>query len=482
MRSNSKFISSNPLAFVIGILGIGFGLILGFLAGMNPIIPAAVIVGVFGIIYFLTNLQQSVLGLLIIRSSLDCLSAEQVPAAFAIVLDILIILYIVVSIFRKQVVYTDTFWFFLVGWVLLQSLWVILLPLGGLGFDGSLFIEAIREWVRLFSWIMVYLIVLQLKNKVHPEVVLSVLFLSLVAPLLVSFLQIFVPSILPLQLSATVVPEPGSLGVGISRIRGTFGHPNTLTTFTYLFIGLTYWKINNSQRRWIWLVVMAFLVFLYVTTKALFAIMMLAVFMIALVLPRLNILTMIGVTTLFTGMIGLFASSDFGQKRLDSISGTPLLNPDLDISRAILLSQGDNNSFNWRLAQWDYLMNASQQSPLLGFGLGLSTHVSTNKLLPHNDYVRALIEGGQVGLIFFLVFLIAQFIQLVKLFLASPINSKQRSFCYTLLAIFSGIPVGMVTENIWSHTTLFFYWFTLIAIAGWDWEKPISNKSSTQTT
>jgi O-antigen ligase len=482
MPSNSKFISSNPLAFVIAILGIGFGLIVGFLAGMNPIIPSAIVVVVVVTIYFLTNLQQSVLGLLIIRSSLDCLSAQQVPAAFAIGLDVLIILYIAVSIFRRQIVYTDTFCFFLVGWVFLQSLWVILLPFGGLGLDGSFFIEAMREWVRLFSWTMVYLTVMQLKNKIHPEVILSILFLSLVAPILVAFLQILVPSILPPQLSSTIVPEPGSLAEGVARIRGTFGHPNTFTSFTYLFIGLTYWKINNSQRRWFWLSIMALLVFIYVTIKALFAIMMLAVFMIVIVLPRLNILTMIGVTSLFAGMVALFGSTDFGQKRLDSISGTPLLNPDLDVSRAILLSKGDNNSFNWRLAQWDYLMNASQQSPLLGFGLGLSAYVSNNNLLPHNDYVRALIEGGQVGLICFLVLLIAQFIHLVKLLLASPIKSRQKSFCYTLIAIFAGIPVGMITENIWSHTTLFFYWFTLVAIAGWDWEKPTNNQSSTQST
>lgn len=482
MPSNFKFIYSNPLAFVIGILGIGFGLIVGFLAGMNPIIPVAVVVVVVGTIYFLTNLQQSVLGLLIMRSSLDIFSAQQIPAAFAIGLDGLVILYTIISIFRRQVIYTDTFWFFLFGWVLLQSLWVILLPLGGLGLDGSFFIETIREWVRLFSWTMVYLIVMQLKNKVHPEVVLSALFFSLFAPFLLALLQAFIPSILPELLSGETVLESGYLSAEISRIRGTLGHPNTLTTFTYLFIGLTYWKINNSQRRWVWLGIMALLISVYVTAKALFSIMMLAVFMIVLVLPRLNILTMLGITSLFAGMIALFGSSDFGQKRLESLSGTPLLNPDLDISRAILLSQGDYNSFNWRLAQWDYLVNASQQSPLLGFGLGLSTHVSTNNLLPHNDYVRALIEGGQVGLICFLVFLIAQFIHLVKLFLTAPIKSRQRSFCYTLLAIFSGIPAGMITENIWSHTTLFFYWFTLIAIAGWDWERPISNQSSTQST
>jgi len=31
--------------------------------------------------------------------------------------------------------------------------------------------------------------------------------------------------------------------------------------------------------------------------------------------------------------------------------------------------------------------------------------------------------------------------------------------------------VGMITENIWTHTALFFYWWTLFAVAGWNWEE-----------
>jgi hypothetical protein len=29
----------------------------------------------------------------------------------------------------------------------------------------------------------------------------------------------------------------------------------------------------------------------------------------------------------------------------------------------------------------------------------------------------------------------------------------------------------MITENIWSHTTFFFYWWTLFGVAGWNWNE-----------
>jgi O-antigen ligase len=139
----------------------------------------------------------------------------------------------------------------------------------------------------------------------------------------------------------------------------------------------------------------------------------------------------------------------------------------MDISRAIILSKSDGNSFNWRLAEWTYLLKQWQYSPMLGFGLGTSTFVSHSKLLPHNDYIRALIEGGAIGIFTFITFLAAQIVRLVQL-IRSTTNNSQRQLCENLLAISVALPVGMITENIWSHTTFFFYWSALMAIAGWD--------------
>jgi O-antigen ligase len=156
-------------------------------------------------------------------------------------------------------------------------------------------------------------------------------------------------------------------------------------------------------------------------------------------------------------------STDFGQERLASIANTPLLNPDIDISRAILLSYGDHNSFNWRLSHWNLLLKAWQQFPIFGYGLATAQPIG-NGFLAHNDYVRALVEGGIVGLAAFLAFIVAQFVRLVLLIRSAPRGSRQGSLCLTLLAILLSISVGMITENIWSHTTLFFYWWSYLGL------------------
>jgi len=460
------------IALGVGVVGVGVGVLSGFLIGIQPILPFLPIVAVAAVVFFFSSFEQAVLGLLILRSSLDSFSAQQVPAAFAIGVDALTLLYVTVMLLTGQKVRTDGFWWFFAGWVMLQGLWVILLPLGALGLDASVLPDSIREWVRLFSWVMVYLLVMQLKDRVPPGKIIFTLFLALVLPITVALMQMFLPSLLPPMLSASGGDDFGSLpSEGGSRIRGTLGHPNTFATTLLLFIGLTWWKQGQSKRRWPWLLLLGLLAFFYVSTKALFSLMMLGVFILVLIAPRLSLPNLIGGLLLFAVVIGLFGSTEFGQERLGSLAQTPLLNPDMDIWRAILLSQGDGNSFNWRLAQWTFLIQAWEQFPIFGYGLATCSYLTIFKAYAHNDYVRALAEGGVVGFLSFLIFLGAQATRIIQLIQRAPGGSTQRDLCLILLAVFLAILVGMITENIWSHTTLYFYWSTLLAIAGWNWDE-----------
>ncbi|MDM9381605.1 O-antigen ligase family protein [Chlorogloeopsis sp. ULAP01] len=471
MLSDQTSSHSSRLALLVGLAGVGVGIVAGFLAGAKPLLLVLALIAVPTLIFFFARFEQAVLCLLILRSSLDVFSAQQIPAAFGIGFIFLTLLYVTVRLLIGKSVHTDGFWWFFAGWVMLQGLWVILLPVGGLGLDASFLPEAIREWVRLFSWAMVYLLVMQLKDRLPPEKVISSLFLALVIPIAVALMQMFLPSLLPPFLAA-----------GDGRIKGTIGHPNAFVSFLLLFIGLTWWKLNQSRQRLPWLCLLGLLVLCYASTKSLFGLMMLSVFVLVLIAPRLSPITLIGGMLLIALVMGLFVSSEYGQHRISSIANTPLLNPDMDISRAILLSQGDMNSFNWRLAQWNLILNRWQHHPILGYGLGLSIPVAGNGAYPHNDYLRALIEGGIMGLVSFVIFLIAQGVRLVQLIYSAPRGSAKRNLCFIMLAIFFSMPVAMVTENIWSQTPTFFYWWSVFAVAGWNWNETQTLEHSVSTS
>jgi O-antigen ligase len=470
-------------ALWVGIGGVLFGLFAGVMVGAQPLYLGLGLGAISALVYFFTDFDRAVLVLLIIRSALDNFSTQQIPAVYAVGMDILTLLYVVVLLLTSRTLKTDRFWWFFAGWVALQGIWLVLMPLGGLGLDASFIGDSLREWTRIFSWLMVYLLVMQLRGRVPPEKVISVLFFALLIPLTVAFIQTVAPSILPPLLSARppdlVIQEVKGISASIDqgpRIRGTLGHSNGLATYLLLFMSLTWWKLSRAKKRWPWLLLMGILAFFFVSAKALFSLMMLAVFVFVLIAFRASLVNLIGGVFLFSLVVVLFLSTEFGQGRISSIANTPLLNPNIEISRAILLSKRDYNSFNWRIAQWSYLLGAWQNYPYLGYGLGTSIRVSTNRLMPHNDYIRALVEGGGVGFLTFLFFFGRQIIHLVQLRRWLPEWSAQRGLCTILLALLLSIPVGMITENIWSHTTFFVYWWTLFAIAGWNWnEKPIES-------
>ncbi|MGA7954239.1 MAG: O-antigen ligase family protein [Gloeobacterales cyanobacterium] len=458
-------------ALWIGIAGVLFGILAGMMVGAQPLFVGLLLGAIAALVYFFTNFERAVLGLLVVRSALDIFAAQQIPSLYAVGVDSLTLLYVVILLLTSKAVKTDRFWWFFASWIALQGIWLVLMPLGGLGLDASYIGNSLREWARLFSWLMVYLLVMQLKGRVPPEKVISILFFTLLIPLAVAFLQTVAPSILPPLLSGTSLIGQGAPIDQGSRIRGPFVHSNVLATYLLLFMSLTWWKLTQAKKRWPWLLLMGILAFFFVGTKALFSLMMLAVFVFVLITFRANMMSIFGGVFLFALVIALFSSTEFGQQRLSSLLNTPILNPDFDISRAILSAKSDYNSFNWRLSQWSYLLGAWQNYPYLGYGLGTSIYVSTNNLLPHNDYVRALVEGGILGFSTFVFFLVAQVMQLTQHLRRLPKESSQRSLCTVLFALLMAIPVGMFTENIWSHTTFFFYWWTLFAVAGWSWNE-----------
>jgi len=474
MKISSYRSGNDRLSLVVGVLGAGIGLVLGVISGIQPILLGLVIFTLASVICFFSYFEQTVLGLLILRSSLDIFSAQQIPAVFAVGLNILTILYVFSFLLLKKKIYVDKFWCFFITWVSGQALWVGLILVRNWGFGEGLFRRGVEEWLRLFSWAMVYLLIMQLKNSIHPEKVINWLFISLIAPLSVAMIQIIVP---PSVLPSFLIFSSDSIEAG-SRINGTIGHPNALASFTVLFIGLSLWKSGKSEKNLPWLILIGLLVFILTTTQSLGGIVLITIFSIAYISTRLKISNLIGALILIGLALTLFGSSDFGRERLVSLYETPILNRDISLSNTLLLAQADGNSLNWRIAQWTYLLDFWQRFPIMGYGLKTANTIGIYKNYAHNDYVAALVEQGIVGLFAFLAFLSAQFTHLIRIInrtFPKPTNS-QKALCSVLIALLVGICVAMFAANIISQTTLFFYWFALLAVAGWDWSPNTSKE------
>lgn len=469
---SSPFPASALLVALLVVLAVLLGLSSGHMATSPFLLMGGLGAMVIGLCLML-KFEWTLIGLLILRSSLDPFSDQQIPAAFAIALDLVAIGYFALLVLTKKPIKADGILVFFAAWIALKAVWLVLMPLGGLGPSSLPLSTSLREWVRISSWMLVYFLVSQLKGRVAPQKVVQLLFWSLLAPTTAALMQSFLP---PAFVPSFLRTANAAFGIEIgSRINGTLGHPATFSTFLILFIALVLWKVEVASKKGPWFCLLMLLVFLLVSTKALTALLVFACFLGIYILPRLNLANALGGVVLLSILMLLFASTEFGRERLASISDTPLLNSDIDLSRAIMMGHWDGNSFNWRLIQWTYLLRAWREFPILGYGLGSSSYLTSYQNYAHNDYVRALTEGGIIGLVMFFLLLGVIAVRLLKIHADPSYQSDQRKLAYTIFAVLGALMVGMITENIWSHTTLLFYFWMLLAIVQWDWSatKPL---------
>lgn len=445
------------------------GLGLSLLLSTQPLYAAALVIAAGGLFVFLRNFEQTVLGILLMRSVLDMYSNQGVPAAFGVGVILLAIVYLGRQLIFRQRVHTDPFWWFLLSWVLLQSIWVVVLAADGLGGTQFMAYEAAREWTRFFSLAMIYLLAMQLRDHIAPDRLANFLLLSAAIPLALAILQS-----LPIEL-------PGFLQSNVAwteyeseafRINSTLGHYNSFATFSLLFLALTLWRIQMARKPLGWILLAAGLLYCLLLSKSITGIVMLVVFCAVYFLPKLRGKGLAGAIAVSIALLFLL-SSDLAQSRLLELNQTPLLNPDLSVSRAIALQAADmdefRNSFNWRLVQWRNLLIDWQEHPLLGYGLASAKELSVFNTTSHNDYIRFLVEEGVIGLSLFLLFLMAQLTRLVQIMRRSAPNSPQRALSQTMLAFMISMLVGMLAGNVMVHTATFFYWWVLMALLGWSW-------------
>jgi hypothetical protein len=70
---------------------------------------------VTALIYFFTDFERAALGLLILRSSFDNFSEQQIPTVLSLGMDVLTLLYVTMLLLTGRTVHTDRFWWFFAG-------------------------------------------------------------------------------------------------------------------------------------------------------------------------------------------------------------------------------------------------------------------------------------------------------------------------------------------------------------------------------
>jgi hypothetical protein len=137
---------------------------------------------------------------------------------------------------------------FFAFWIL-SLLPFVFISIYNFGYIGA---DAVKEYIRLLTLFLVFLLSYNLTDKDNIEIILNYLFFALIIPSTVAIYQL--------------VTGAGLNDRGIYRVYGTLAHPNTYAYFLVLFIGLTYFKLKSGKFK-IWLILLLLIeVVLLITT------------------------------------------------------------------------------------------------------------------------------------------------------------------------------------------------------------------------
>jgi O-antigen ligase len=242
--------------------------------------------------------------------------------------------------------------------------------------------ETIREGVREASVVALAVLVYNARRAVSvPSATRLVQFIG-VAPALIALNQL--------------ATHKGLEVAGQIRSNGTFVHPNSAAVFFSIVTIVSLWRyLDNGRRRSDALLTALFAVALIAT----FSIDGLATLLVMLMafgaLRPGSLRVKLGGFAAAGLVILAFLATPLGAERLASESSTNVTTAERGIP---------NSSLAWRLYKWQTLLPEWERSPLFGQGLGItvtSEATSANRLagfVPHNEYLRYLVETGVVGI------------------------------------------------------------------------------------
>jgi O-antigen ligase len=202
-----------------------------------------------------------------------------------------------------------------------------------------------------------------------------------------------VPALLALYQLAT---NTGMDIAGNIRAHGTFAHPNSAAMFFTIAITASLWLyLDHGRRRFDALLVALFAAALIATFSVDGVITLIVMFTVFGTLRPGTVLTKLGPCAVAVVVALVFFATPLGAHRITGETSTSLT----------AAERGETTStLDTRLYRWKTLLPVWEGSPVFGRGIGTTTTTEStaanrlNFLLPHNEYLRYLVETGVVGL------------------------------------------------------------------------------------
>ncbi|MGH2708048.1 MAG: O-antigen ligase family protein [Actinomycetota bacterium] len=299
--------------------------------------------------------------------------------------------------------------------------------------------SSLLEFARIAAAV-VMLVVLE-RMLVRPEQVqrlLTVVFLSALVPLAVATFQ--------------MIRHTGLfVRADFSRVTGTFLHPTSFAAYLALLIIMGAALLPHLERRFR-LPMLGLLgacsVFLLLTyTRGAWIAALAGVVVVGMLQDR-----RLAATALAAAVIAIYMVPSVSARFTDlerashPRSGTP------------------NNSLVWRVGYWTEALQLANRNPVTGIGLKQVELLTEEEKTPHNDFVRAYVEMGAVGLLAYLG-LIAALVMAARRALARARAGWPRAVAAGFAGCMAAFLLQSLIGNLLSQVVILWYLFAFAAAA-----------------
>ncbi len=137
--------------------------------------------------------------------------------------------------------------------------------------------------------------------------------------------------------------------------------------------------------------------------------------------------------------------------------------------------QPSGNSLAWRIGYWTEVLPLANSNPVTGIGLNSTQLITDEAKQPHNDFIRAYVETGLLGLGAYLAMLIALVGLGGRAVRASPPGSFERGVAAGFLGCAVAFIAVSIAANVLSSVALLWYLFAFAAAAAF-----VARQRSTQ--
>lgn len=327
------------------------------------------------------------------------------------------------------------------GWALIAFGVTGYLSVMGSARPGASALEA----TRIASVVMMFVVVEQMiRDERILRLVLGACYAGMAYPLIYTTFGI-------------VIGNPPSETAGsFARLTGPFNQSNTFSrylAFMLIFAVAIYPHVTRRLRVPMLLVITLSGVFLVMTlTRTGIVGAAVGVVLVAILQRRHKILVGMGIF----GLLAVLTLPGVGER-----FGTA------SAQQSVGATNPTGNTVEWRFRYWAEVLPLAKENPVTGIGLSMTQYGTAAQKQPHNDFLRAFVETGIVGLGTFLTMIATLLATAWAAVKAVPRGSPGHAVATGALGSAVAFSMSAAFANVMSNVVSLWYLFVFAAAAGW---------------